>query len=313
MELISIVMPVFNAEKYLKECIDSILKQSYRNLELVVVDDGSTDKSREILKYYAEMDQRVRPYYNTNHGVSYTRNFGIRHCKSNYIAFVDADDIISKDYLEILFSNMIEYDADMSAVNIVGTSKYQECFFFSGNLSVFTGKEIFKGLFDTYHGFLCNKMYKKSIIIENDILLNSEIGVCEDLLFNAEYLEYCNKVVYDSGVKYFYRQISDSAINRLDNLKWFDFLKVYPQILEIIDTYREIKNQVEGIYTLFLCEAMYRVKFLKIPNKDLENKIIEEKKRMKNRWKYFSKKQKTKIILFELFPSIVMKYKRRKL
>ena len=106
MNLISVIVPVYNVEPYLRQCIDSILNQTYTDFELILVDDGSTDRCPEICDKYKEKDDRVRVLHKTNGGLSDARNHGIDIANGDYITFIDSDDMVSKDYLEVLIQSL---------------------------------------------------------------------------------------------------------------------------------------------------------------------------------------------------------------
>lgn len=113
-ELISIIVPVYNVEQYLDDCLISIINQTYKNLEIILIDDGSTDKSGKICDEYAKKDSRIIVIHKENGGVSSARNAGLRIAKGAYIGFVDPDDWIAEDMYEVLYSNAKKYDADVS-------------------------------------------------------------------------------------------------------------------------------------------------------------------------------------------------------
>jgi len=113
-ELISIIVPVYNAEKYLAKCIENIISQTYSTFELILVDDGSKDGSGALCDSYAEKDNRIRAFHKNNEGVSVAREFGLAQSKGEYIAFIDADDYIAEDYLKVLYQDIIKYNADIS-------------------------------------------------------------------------------------------------------------------------------------------------------------------------------------------------------
>ena len=112
--LISIIIPVYNAEKYLPNCLDSVINQTYKNLEIILVDDGSTDKSSEICDEYAQKDFRIKLIHKENGGVSSARNAGLALVSGDYIAWVDSDDFVAPDYIEYMYKLLKEYDADIS-------------------------------------------------------------------------------------------------------------------------------------------------------------------------------------------------------
>ena len=128
MRKVSIIIPVYNAEKYLSECINSIIYQSYNNLEIILVNDGSTDNSIYICRQYANKDNRIIVIDSDNYGVSYARNIGIERATGKYIVFIDSDDMIEKDYIGILVTEMEEKNLDMVVcgykdINIVSNVK----------------------------------------------------------------------------------------------------------------------------------------------------------------------------------------------
>lgn len=311
--MISVIVPAYNAEDYIEECLQSLNIQTYKDFEVIVIDDGSNDKTKDVIKKYALMDNRIRPYYNENHGVSYSRNFGLRRCNGEYITFVDSDDVVSETFLETLYNNLVKYDADMSAINVAKQHNFSENLFTNGEDFLFEGEDILRQLFGVYEGFLCNKLFKKSLLHKNNIFMEQTIGVCEDLLFNVQYLRNCNRVIYNTGVKYFYRQISNSAINRLDNKKWFDCINAYQKILPLLSEYPSVKISATSCYTLHLCEAMYRMKYISDFTEEEKNKILRDWKASIGLFSSFDIKCKIKIILYRCFPGIVMKYRRRKL
>ena len=113
-ELISIIVPVYNVEKYLNRCIDSLISQTYQNIEIILVDDGSTDSSSEIVDGYLKKDNRIKVFHKDNGGLSDARNKGIEISKGKYLSFVDSDDYVTNTYIETLYNTIIEYEADIS-------------------------------------------------------------------------------------------------------------------------------------------------------------------------------------------------------
>ena len=118
MVAISIIVPVYNVEKLLSKCVDSILNQNFKDFELLLIDDGSKDKSGLICEEYAKKDSRISVYHKTNGGLSSARNYGIEHALGEFITFIDSDDYVDKSMLEILYNNMIENDVDLSITGV---------------------------------------------------------------------------------------------------------------------------------------------------------------------------------------------------
>lgn len=313
MKKVSVVVPVYNAEKYLKECLDSICAQTYQALEIVVVDDGSNDSTAAIIRNIAEQDARIVPYYNKNHGVSYSRNFGLDHCTGEYVTFVDSDDLVASDFVAQMVHDLEKTNADIAVIGVDKGKSFQPERFTSGTVSLYEETETLKQVFDTFEGFVWNKLYKKSLLQTKSIRLEQDIAVCEDLLFNVRYLLNCKKAVYNSGKKYFYRQIENSASNRLDNPKWFDAMKAYQQIIRLVKDYPVVYRLAAFQYAMFLCAAKYRIRFIEDSNGEIKRKVDEEWKRLRPEWESFNAKQRLKLYVFSIAPKTVIKYQRRML
>ena len=107
---VSIILPVYNSEKYLEKCLNSVIKQTYSNFELIVVNDGSTDNSQQIIDEFVTKDDRIKKIIIKNHGQSYARNYALKYITGNFITFIDSDDYYSKDFLKIMLNNIIKYN-----------------------------------------------------------------------------------------------------------------------------------------------------------------------------------------------------------
>lgn len=226
---ISIIIPVYNSEKYLKKCIDSILNQTYRKLEIICVDDGSTDKSIEILMDYALKDKRIKIYKNEFKGVSAARNSALEKCTGNYVMFVDSDDWIDtnicKEALEIIESEKADIIIWSYVREYLNTSKVR---YVLGNQ-----KEIYKNedidiLCRRMYGLIgaelsqpenanvlvtvWGKLYRKDKIKNIKFIDLKDIGTSEDTLFNIEVFQEAQKVVYIPKCAYHYRKTNNGSI-----------------------------------------------------------------------------------------------------
>lgn len=312
-KLVSIIVPIYNAEDYLLECLSSIQNQTYSNLEILLSNDGSTDSSLNICKHFVENDARFTLLSHDNIGVSSTRNLSLEHCKGEYIAFIDADDVVDNDFIETLVDNLEETRSDCSVVNILSGRKKE--FLKSG---IIESEErpycVIKYLFHKYQGYLCNKIYKKKIIDEYSIRMPSNLTIMEDMIFNLCYFMHCEKIVYCTARKYFYRQHGRSAINNLENERWFDILKAYQIIISMLSKNSAFSDITIYGYSMALMEAKYRSKFVKMKNKGKLDEFIEsELDDLMNSWSKLSLTKRMKLRLFSICPSMVMKYKRRML
>lgn len=220
MDLVSIIIPAYNVDDYLKDCVNSILHQTYTEYEIVVVDDGSTDTTYQVCEELALENPKVKIYHQENYGVSVARNNGIKHAVGKYVIFVDADDMISPQYLETLVS--FAQKADLGMVGF--TSKIENL---ENNIKVNFICDSSKHITDAilggvkYDGYLWNKIFRRSLISEHNLKFKENITVWEDLLFVLEYLACSTSVIISESRLYYYRYRADSAVNtlRLDKYK----------------------------------------------------------------------------------------------
>lgn len=220
-QLVSIIIPVFNAEKYLRQCLNSILAQTYTNYEVVIINDGSTDKSGDIIDDYGKYDDKIHPYHRNNGGVSSARNFGISVASGEYICFIDADDIICSNYLDILYT-AIQKGADSSIAGFKHIDVPQD-----KEIIVVPQKEEIKNLNDSildfldfekpdWQRYLWNRLFKMSVIKKNNIRFREDIYYKEDGVFLVDYLCKSNGLVsYSNQIIYYYRQNQNSALGSL--------------------------------------------------------------------------------------------------
>lgn len=226
--MISVIVPVYNCEKWIGRCLDSIIRQSYSDLEIIVINDGSDDGSYAIIKEYSKKDKRIKAYSNSNHGVGFTRNYGISHANGKYIAFVDSDDFLESDYFEKLIQPMSDTEIDMviSGYKIIleEDGKQEEITVglnsdVANNLKGVLFDEMFE-LID-YIDSPCLKLYRLSIINEFHIQFPTDIETGEDFAFNLEYYEHVRKYKYIKYEGYCYFQ-NETSICHSNSLSRFD-------------------------------------------------------------------------------------------
>ena len=201
--LISVVVPVYNREKHLCECVDRVLAQTFTDFELVLVDDGSTDRSAEICDAYAKKDTRVKVIHKQNGGVSSARNEGIAASSGEYITFIDSDDSVDADFLEYAYKRMSDGGFDLFVTGIV--MEYWENGEITDKVEYrINGDRVFdrRGLLEAWEkeypiiltsGPWC-KLYKASIIKENDIQFDTSLSCGEDTYFNLDVIRKINSV-----------------------------------------------------------------------------------------------------------------------
>lgn len=207
---ISIIVPVYKAEKYLYDCLNSILSQKFKDFELLLIDDGSPDKSGEICEEYAKKDERIRVFHVENGGVGRARNIGIDNSMGQWIVFVDADDILLSSYLQMLMS----YDSyDMIIGGHQEFGGYTKDRFVDGEY-VIDFKDATSEVLDfnqTYNTsnilfyYPWGKMFKTEIIKNNGIMFDSKMRIAEDSCFIMEYFTFCNRIILIPYNNYLYR------------------------------------------------------------------------------------------------------------
>ena len=216
---VSIIVPVYNAQEYLKRCVDSILSQDYRDFELLLMDDGSKDASGEICDAYAQQDSRVRVVHKKNSGVSDTRNQALELARGTFLQFLDSDDWIVPEATRLLVRSMEEYNCDMVISDFYRVSG--ERLAQKGDIEedkVMSRQEFASYMIenpaDFYYGVLWNKMYRRSIIEEYHIRMDTSISWCEDFLFNLEYIRHAESFFALQVPIYYYLKRRGSLVSQ---------------------------------------------------------------------------------------------------
>ena len=230
-EKITVIVPVYNVENYLEKCLDSLINQTYKNLEIIVINDGSTDNSGEICQEYAQKDNRIVYIEKENGGLSDARNVGLDKMTGSYVTFIDSDDWVELDYVEILYKKIIEYQADISVGNYYSYNEDEETYYFhiygdSYYEKVYDNISIFENLYESQEmkSFALisawGKLYKAKLF---DYLRFEKGKLGEDGYFNQKMYLSVNKVVYLNKGLYAYRQRSGSITNTWTE-KWMHAL-----------------------------------------------------------------------------------------
>lgn len=227
MELISVIVPVYNIEKYLPRCLDSILRQSYQNLEILLVDDGSADGTVDICKRYMAQDPRVSLIVNAGKGVSSARNVGVRSSHGAYIVMVDSDDYIAPDMIEVLHCALVENHADMSVCDFVRGKEEQYTFDpFFGDIQTVSADEVLRRIYLNDHNKLRYvvpwiKLYKRELFED---IQYPEGKIFEDIYTTHKLIAKCQTIAVVDGIMSYYYQRSDSIMNHAFHLKKLDYL-----------------------------------------------------------------------------------------
>lgn len=222
---ISIVIPVYNVQNYLEKTINSILNQSYSDIEIILVDDGSTDESGNICDNFLLIDNRIKVLHKKNGGQSEARNFGIEEADGEWITFIDADDYVTHDYVEYLFNLIKEYSADISIGSFTYVTKNKNTDHSTGEVTVMDTETAIKRMLlnDGYDMGVWAKMYRTEYFKKNKFPVGK---LFEDSLTTYEVIAESKKVVLGSKSIYYYVNRSDSTVNSSFNMKKFDLIEM---------------------------------------------------------------------------------------
>jgi hypothetical protein len=246
--MISIIIPVFNAEKYLPKTIELILDQSYCNFELLLIDDGSTDNSYGICNRYAETDKRVRVIHQNNMGASSARNKGIEEAQYDLLTFIDSDDEIDRNYLQELYNDYIsQKKADLVIQGMVQkwTNQTREFLLTRSTFDLTSEQQtqFFKSVYlNNFSGPYC-KLFKKSILIQYDIRFSNNIIYAEDFDFLLQYIFYCKIITTSPAANYYYIMHDNSV-----SCKIYSFQQEHMGIRQLYSSFVQITKKYDSIY-----------------------------------------------------------------
>lgn len=307
MQLISVIVPVYNVEEYLERCVNSLLNQSYKDIEILLVDDGSTDKSGGICEAYRRQDSRVRVFHKKNGGLSDARNFGIEKAKGEYLTFVDSDDYVSPNYLQSLHEMLIQKEADISMCSYMKTKENTvECYdkVNASEIVLLKNEEtlekmLYRNGVDSYSW---GKLYKKELFDDIEFPVGK---LFEDVWIMHRIYDRANLVAFNPARLYFYFQRQGSIVNSQFSTRKMDQVFASEEVLRFIKSkYPKLTNA--AISKLFIASIDI---FRRIPGKDRykkEKKYLKAiiKKYRMNVWKDKKNKKFTRLIAVASFVNI---------
>lgn len=244
---VSVILPIYNVENYLKKCVDSIVRQTYGNLEIILVDDGSKDSCPDICDSLLESDNRIKVIHKENGGLSSARNAGYKEATGDFLMYIDSDDSIKNDIVERCISAI---EKDNSDIVIYGYEKTDE----NGNIfevckwgnKTLNNREmveyLYEGITQMSFGYAWNKLYRKSMLDKSQVLADSKIIDREDLIYNLELMPYVNKVTYIDYAGYEYLQRGNSLLHN-SNLARLSGIQYFVKRMKEIDTGNEQVNR----------------------------------------------------------------------
>lgn len=278
--LVSVIVPVYNVEQYIEKCVDSLISQTLPNIEIILVDDGSTDKSAEISDAYAKEHSNIKVIHKENGGLGSARNAGMKVANGKYIGFVDSDDYVSERMYKTLLDLVVDNDADCAYCeftrfwnNKVNLCENEKC-----EVKTYSGDEILNSyLLDrigckpsekedcTYGASVGLGLFKKDVILRNNINFVSErVFIAEDMIFDIDFIPKCRKIVHTSESLYFYRFNPNSLTTRY----------VMDRFEKNVTLCHEMKSRLSQIYHSDVYEIRLNRYFLKITRISLIEEVV---------------------------------------
>lgn len=321
--LVSIIIPIYNGDTYLRKCMDSILKQNYPDLEVILINDGSSDHSLDVCKEYAEADGRIKIVDKENTGVSDSRNRGIKIAQGEFIVFADCDDYVDEGYIGHLCGLM----DDGIDLGICGWIKENEegtelgrARFYSQIFDKEKSMECLVSMSGGVHGYPISKIFRRRLLDDFGIKFDKEIYIFEDLLFCLQYLNHCENIKMDTGICEYHYVLHDSSSRtktmRADTFQkfWLTEIEALYRLLNFTQGMRRIENIVKA--RLAFSSVFYINRMQECGYKDKE----EVKRLQKNIRKYFVKvlttregdlKWKIQVLLCALSPKLEMYFRKK--
>lgn len=287
--LVSVIVPIYNVEKYIDRCLNSIINQKLENIEIILVDDGSPDNCPQICENYQKRDNRIKVIHKKNEGLGYARNSGMEIADGKYISFIDSDDYISEDFLYKLYTKAVEYDADACLggnTSVLSTKTLVYEHLFAGKILI--GDEVKSKLLLSMLGYdemgngytgmsVWRGIYKKSILEKFAISFPSERKyISEDIIFDIAFFAKANKVVISDSVGYFYCYNGDSLTTTYKEDRFEKYKILYNYERQLVRNFKNYYLYEQRITSMFL--ANIRVTLMQEVNCCILNRQQSKKK-----------------------------------
>lgn len=312
---VSVIVPFYNTNiEYYRKCQESICLQSYKNIEIIIIDDGSQVEYAEQIDKLSQEDNRIKIIHKENGGVSSARNLGIKVSTGYYITFVDSDDWIEPTFIETLINNIEQFNAQIASVGVIEEYNNKETEVNNSNVNEYclNKQDLYVALLSDLtdvHGYLWNKIYKRDFIKQ---FLNEKYHYCEDLVFNAHYIKHVQTAIISSSKLYHYRLGTNNATNNTSyNHKILTLIEAYREVEKIYQI--ECPKKLEFIQCAILKQALnirarYKINRIQEPEKYLYLEQI-----IKEYWEIYKKvtvTEKINIQLTYFYPKFIFKLKR---
>ena len=305
MHKISIIIPIYNVEHYLSQCLDSVINQTYQNLEIILVNDGSIDNSAEICNKYAVLDERIKVIHKSNEGSAAARNEGLNIATGELIGFIDSDDIVALDFFEKLFKTLQENTADIAECGFIEFENHiphiSKSSLTSNHYEEYDTEASIQAYLDgPLSVVVWNKLYRKEVL--KDIFFPKGKYI-DDIFWTYKVFSNSAKTARIAEVLYFYRKHEDSITGRNYSLKRLDALLAWEEMIIFIEKkFPNILQQFQKAYCFLLIDNYIQLKL----NHDLDSdrfhrNIILEKIKNYNYWTEFKKWKWKDVIWYKLF------------
>lgn len=315
--MVSVIIPVYNVENYLEECLESLLKQTYKETEIIIIDDGSTDKSMEIIKSYSKKFNKFNLISQENSGVAQVRNIGLSKATGEYVLFVDSDDFLEPSMIEAMYNKAVYNRSDIVICDYYiyydANKKIIAKYYCSD--SAYSGDEIIKMMIEfKIQGQLWNKMFKRETLIKNNFQFENG-RIIEDIFPVFKLIENCSNITFINKPLYYYRQRNDSYVYNVNKKLLDDYYYAMSNVMSYIEKrYSYIEKESTNIFRSNVL-AMLICNYIKFVGTKKENKEINSyiKKfdvsfKILRGIKNISNVNKIKTILWKLKFSEIFKY-----
>ena len=261
---VTVIIPVYNSGKYISKCIESVLSQTYKNIEIILVNDGSKDNSGEICEKYKSLDKRIQVFHRVNSGVSASRNYGISKSTGKYICFIDSDDWIESRFIENFFKNGIEIDYQFVTQGILFDDLTKTWPFFEYDDQLVTKDNLLiskNKIID--NGCPVGKLFKREILEKYEIEFPNEISFHEDHVFVLKYINHVSKLYLVSGAYYHYMKIGEVTLSSNRKYPNIDLCiasrLMFDEFNKIVDVWRiKDRNFMKNQYSLLVAYHIYK-------------------------------------------------------
>ena len=280
METISVIVPIYNVEKYLANCLESLLAQTHTALEVILVNDGSKDQSLEICNAYAKKDKRIVVIDKVNEGVSIARNTGLEAATGDYVAFIDPDDWVEPEAYASMLSQIKKWESPICLCNFYKDTKRKsqpKCFEFTSE--ILEGEEVKEHLINNMIGMpdllpkyiyvmgsVWRGLYSRNFLNDHNLRFVPKLTIMEDLVFMVQTLLKCDKVAIDQGIWYHYVQHASSTLHSYNGQLWEDQLVVYElleQSLKEANLEDDMRNRLDIRYIGMVLTAIKNEAYIK--------------------------------------------------